>query len=225
MLLFNRQYDSTQCRPVRNIGFPVFLLPLASSKTHPRGLAALVLCAMMAVPLARSQPKYKVTTLSGAGFPARAINTKGQIVGGGDNSYLGGSAFLWTNGTVTSLVTMAGGYTGSSANAINSSGQIAGYAYGNHNQGIQDQAFLYGGGAMISLGCVGDLCGTGFGSSYAYGMNDSGQIVGEVDTNAVSFLYTGGVMTPFNLTGENCQNQQSDCTVTVATAINNRAGY
>jgi probable HAF family extracellular repeat protein len=187
-----------------------------------RGLATLLLCIMMLAPPARSQssqPKYKVTTLN-VPSPARAINDRGQIVGGWNDPRRGGSAYMWTNGIVTNLITMPGGYTGSSAAAINSSGQIAGKAYHSQNGSVGDQAFLYTGGTMISLGCVGQACDAST-LSYANGMNESGQIVGYVEREAKSFLYTGGVMTALNLNGCN-PFSQPNCAWTYAEAINNQ---
>ncbi|HLJ97577.1 MAG TPA: hypothetical protein VKU02_30735, partial [Gemmataceae bacterium] len=56
-------------------------------------------------------------------------------------------------------------------------------------------AFLYSGGVMNDLGTLG-----GWGS-YAYGINNQGQVVGTAQTAAGSwhaFLYSGGVMTDLN---------------------------
>ncbi len=68
--------------------------------------------------------------------------------------------------------------------AINNSGQVVGQSYGH--------AVLYSGGSTADLGTLG-----GVGDSIAYGINDSGQIVGTAATVASGpqpFLYSGGVM-------------------------------
>ena len=94
--------------------------------------------------------------------------------------------------TVTDLGTLPGGTT-SNANAINSSGQIAGISEqiaGNIAESVQ--AFLYSNGSMQDLGTLGGP------TSAAYGINDSGQVVGQADINAAgvahAFLYSGGSM-------------------------------
>src|SRR5438132_11719306 len=59
----------------------------------------------------------------------------------------------------------------------------------------QVHAFLYNGGVMTDLGTFG-----GWGS-YAYGINNLGQVVGTAQTSAGAwhaFLYSGGVMTDLN---------------------------
>lgn len=82
-----------------------------------------------------------------------------------------------------------GGYN--YANAINSSGQIVGFA--GTNTGFQ--AFLYSNGSMVGLGTL-----PGYTLSYAYDINDRGQIVGASFSGGnvnmgEAFIYDNGAMT------------------------------
>jgi probable HAF family extracellular repeat protein len=192
---------------------------------------ALLSCLAIAVSNGWSQPKYKVTVLSSAtsgGAPANGINDAGQVVGGEgweNGTGPGYGAFLWTSGTITPLPTLSG-YSKATAGRINNNGQIAGVASGGSGRSgnPEDQAIIWNGGVPTSLGCAGDECGQWTAVSYSAAINNSGQIVGYVDTGAVSFLYTGGSMTPFNLTGQDCFTLPAGtpCTVTVASAINDQ---
>jgi probable HAF family extracellular repeat protein len=94
------------------------------------------------------------------------INNKGHVVG----LNAAGHAFLYANGTMTDLGTL-GGSPNSFATGINNQDLIVGYS--------NDHAFLYSNGEMSDLGTFDGV------SSFAYGINDSGQISGTV--------YTGGV--------------------------------
>ena len=95
-----------------------------------------------------------------------------------------GSGAAYAGGTMTDLGTLPDGGN-SEAAAINTKGQIVGWAY--TNSGFQ-HAFLYSGGKMIDLGTLpGGLY------SFATGINDKGQIVGYSDTASGeehAFLYT-----------------------------------
>ncbi len=55
------------------------------------------------------------------------INDAGQVVGWSNRSAGGTFAFLWQNGTMTSLGALSGGID-SFATAINNAGQIVGYS-------------------------------------------------------------------------------------------------
>lgn len=120
--------------------------------------------------------------------------------------------------TVTDLGTLPEG-TYSYANAINSNGQVVGYA--DTNSGSR-HAFLYSNGVMSDLGSLG-------GDSYAKAINDSGQVVGYyiyVDTGFPhAFLYSGGTMTDI---GFLCEGHWIDGGVyvgsySVATGINSNS--
>jgi probable HAF family extracellular repeat protein len=116
-------------------------------------------------------PSYVLTDL-GPGS-ATAINASDQVAG-----YTGsGLAFLYTQGTMTTLGTLGGSY--SQAYALNDNGQVAGLADvtdGNYH------AFLYN-GTMNDLGTLGGD------TSIAYGINIGGQVVGS--SNNQAFLYNG----------------------------------
>src|SRR4051794_23792439 len=64
-----------------------------------------------------------------------------------------------------------GGAT-SAATAINSAGQVSGYA---QNAAGSNRAFIYSGGTLTSLGTLG-------GDSFAYAINNNGQLAGYFQT-------------------------------------------
>jgi probable HAF family extracellular repeat protein len=145
---------------------------------------------------------------------ANGINNSGQVVGQAltdcEDGY--GKPFLYIGGTMTQLIvpfwvssTLQSGCYG-----INASGQIVGYSaaaipdpndYG-HIIILGNQAFLYSGGGAIDLG---SLCGGPDipATSYAYGINNNGEVVGVSDTIAVgshAFLWNG-IMTDLGTLG------------------------
>ena len=75
--------------------------------------------------------------------------------------------FLYSNGSMTNLGTLGG--TSGIGNAINTSGQVAGYS---QNASGTYRAFLSSGSNLLDIG---DLGG---GSAVGYGINDLGQVVG-----------------------------------------------
>ena len=75
--------------------------------------------------------------------------------------------------TVTDLGTLPGD-SYSTATAINGSGQVVGYSY--IDEGYQ-HAFLYENGQMVDLGTL--PASHSYPYSRAYGINDSGQVVGD----------------------------------------------
>ena len=145
---------------------------------------------------------YTVTdlgALSGDDYSvARGINATGQIAGAvGSDKNNTSDVFLYSAGEMSSLGTL-GGNVGI-GNAINSSGQIAGYST---NASKTYRAFLSSGGTIGgTLTDIGDLGG---GSAVAYGLNDAGQIVGSAVTTDGSnhpFIYSNGVMTDLGTLG------------------------
>jgi probable HAF family extracellular repeat protein len=103
---------------------------------------------------------------------AYAINAIGQIVGY-DENYRG---YCYSSGTKTSLGTLGGS---SIPSDINASGQIVGYS----STGTETHAFFYDDGVMTDLNTMVDSASLGGVLSYAYGINDSGQIIARVDTS------------------------------------------
>jgi probable HAF family extracellular repeat protein len=130
---------------------------------------------------------------------ALGINGSGQVVGQADPTNGAPAAFLWTpsapSGTMIDLGTLGGteslalGNPGSAAFGINGSGQVVGYSV--TTSGAQ-AAFLWTpatpngtSGTMAALPTL-----SGATAVSAYGINDSGQVVGT--TGSAAFLYSGG---------------------------------
>ncbi len=156
--------------------------------------------------------RYGVTTIVSLppGIPvANGINNSGQVVGvvytgpPGPGPFI--QAFLYSGGTLTLL-------DGATFAAINDSGQIAGQLSGGlYAQGPQPEAAVYSGGVSTALGFL-----AGRTQSWAAGINNAGQVVGESDTPsgvAEAFLYSGGVMTGLGFLPGGAQSR--------ATATNN----
>jgi probable HAF family extracellular repeat protein len=134
----------------------------------------------------------------GGGYQASAaaINDAGQIVGNGTTA----GAFLYSNGKMVSLGVPAGA-TSSGANAINSTGQIAGVIYPGSGP---SHAALYSNGAWTDLGAFPGAAGTS-----ATGINTQGQIVGTAvfpvqsyhpfrPGKHVGFIHRNGVLVDLN---------------------------
>lgn len=102
---------------------------------------------------------------------AMAINDSGQVVGYGISSGTTYHAILWQNGTATDLGSLSTG--NSEALAINNAGTIVGYSV--DGSGI-DQAVVWQNGVMTTLAHL-----QSGGHTLAYGVNQSGIIVGRSD--------------------------------------------
>lgn len=133
-------------------------------------------------------------TLGGDGAWANGINNLGHVVGFSaldDTTPWLAHAFLYANGVMTDLGTMAGASL-SEATAINDQGQIAGHGWvqGSHH------AFIYENGVMKDLGTLGGR------RSFAYDINSHGQVVGNSndpdDVDYFAYIYDGGVMIDLN---------------------------
>ena len=136
-----------------------------------------------------------ITILGSLGIPtwygfsgeATSINNRGQVVG---YSYIDGltrHAFLYSDGVMTDLGS-TGGY--SAALRINDAGQAAGFTSDTWN-GVAN-AVVFSNGAMTIIHPFG---GPG-NESYARGINNAGQVVGEGLTNAGyfnAFMYSEGI--------------------------------
>ena len=96
-------------------------------------------------------------------------------------------AFVWSNGTMTDLGTLGSGNF-SAGEAINSSGEVAGWS--DTNADVGQEASVWNGGKVTGLGVPLD--------SVAAGINDSGQVVGSwgtTSTGSQPFLYSNGTIT------------------------------
>jgi prepilin-type processing-associated H-X9-DG protein len=125
-------------------------------------------------------------TLGGRSFDiseATGINDQGQVVG--DSSTGSGKhAFLWETGSMTDLGTLPGYARGSEANAINNAGQVVGSSYFDDEEEQRVfRAFLWQDGVMADLGT---LAGA---QSAALGINEMGQVVGELLPGWSAFVW------------------------------------
>jgi probable HAF family extracellular repeat protein len=183
--------------------------------------AGLPAAAAVAAPAAEAATTYTVTDMGSLGLgdsDGYGINATGQVTG---LSFLPATytyscgypvrtctahpyhAFLYSKGQMTDLGTLGGHL--SQGNAINLSDQVAGWA--DTSSGVVN-ATLWTGGKSLDVGALAPLAGS---SSVAYGINDSGQVVGAWGTNASSqaFLYSNGSITalpePSDFTTSGCE--------------------
>lgn len=135
------------------------------------------------------QSRYTITdlgTLGGSSSQAYGINDKGQVVG--SSFFSGGErAFLWEKGTMQNLGSLGGN---SWAYDINNAGQVVGMSY---TANPVQRAFLWANGTIQDLGTLGGS------TSYAYGISDAGQVIGEAAVNdeaeiVHAFLWQNGLM-------------------------------
>jgi probable HAF family extracellular repeat protein len=143
----------------------------------------------------------------------RGINNHGDVVGSSDCSS-GRHAFLYSNGEMTDLGAMPNN-ANSDATAINDNGQVVGMA----ETGPNDIGFGETHACTWINGTISDLGTLGGWVSYAYDINQKGQIVGSaavMSTDMAAFLYDGGKMVDLNT----LIDPNSGWTLTEATAIN-----
>jgi probable HAF family extracellular repeat protein len=122
------------------------------------------------------------------------INDSGQIVGVAEMPYK--RATLWHNGTITDLGTLGGDR--SAAFGINEAGHVVGEAQlpSSAPTYSRTRAALWRNGTKINLGILGDSAG----SSHAFGINASDDVVGwniqsaDGTTTTRGFLWRAGVM-------------------------------
>jgi len=146
-----------------------------------------------------------IGTLGGGDYShAFDINGSAQVVG--ESSYPVGpngngptKAFRYEKGQMTDLGSLLGDPDEEShAYAINGSGVVVGESLAqDQSGGFWDHAFLWQNGQMTDLGTLGPAGSPG--ESVAYGINASGQVVGEADLENFAgkhaFLYENGQMT------------------------------
>jgi probable HAF family extracellular repeat protein len=118
----------------------------------------------------RSLPSTYTLTDLGQGI-AYGINDAGLVVGGG------GRAFTWDSVNGRQDLPTFGQNGLSDAFAVSPRGLIAGDAPVSTPAGTVDHAFLYDQGTVTDLGTFGGAL------SFAYGVNDAGQVVGWASTN------------------------------------------
>jgi probable HAF family extracellular repeat protein len=113
--------------------------------------------------------------LGGGNSFATAINSADQIVGASETAGGEEHAFLWAKGVTTDLGTLGGIF--STATGINPRGLVVGFselgAGVGPGGGAITHAFVWADGVMTDLGAHGSGA-----SSYAFGINPAGQIVG-----------------------------------------------
>jgi probable HAF family extracellular repeat protein len=160
-------------------------------------------------------------TLGGAGGAygtssvAYGINDRRQVVGAAQPPSGPLHAFLWERGVMRDLGTLGGDDEASEARAVNNSGQVVGAS---PTAAGSTHAFLWERDAMQDLGTLGSH------SSYAYGINGGGEVVGGSRTpnsppnNAGhAFLWAKGQMVDLNGVVTNLPGK---VTLEVAHAIN-----
>jgi probable HAF family extracellular repeat protein len=148
---------------------------------------------------------------------AYAINNKSQVVGTALPPTYPLHAFIWQDGVMQDLGTLGGDREASMARAINEAGHVAG------NSPIASgamRAFLWINGRMRNLGTLGGS------QSYAYGMNDMGQVVGASTTPdsplasaGRAFVWQRGKLVDLNTV---VSNLPDNVTLEIAYAINDR---
>lgn len=127
-------------------------------------------------------------TLGGPHSAAMAINDNGWVVG--DSLLSTGVAtrgFVWISGAMTALPTLGG--PRSHALDINNLGAVVGIAWNASARPRAVRWTLGGSGQVVGTTDLGALTG---GASSAYGINDSGVIVGTSNDRAVRWTPAGG---------------------------------
>ena len=160
-------------------------------------------------------------TLGGVGGPygtssvAHAINDRGQVVGAAQPEAGPLHAFRWQRGVMRDLGTLGGDNEATEARDINDAGRVVGSS---PTATGSIHAFRWQRGVMRDLGTLGGD------SSFAYGINDEGAVVGGSRTpisppsNAGhAFLWVAGELSDLNDVVSNLPN---DVTLETARAIN-----
>ena len=131
-------------------------------------------------------------TLGGLSAPAYDINEAGDIVGSSTTAALKARAFVWRNGSMTDLGTLAGH---SDAQAISDTGHVAGRS---QTSTSKYHAVPWAGGTTTDLTPSSD-------NAVANGVNDTGRVVGTIN-HSTGFLWHNGVFTDLGHLGGGCSN-------------------
>ena len=145
-----------------------------------------VATALLAVGSA-SAAAYSVRDLGPSTRFAEAINSRGDVVGSGDQ------AFLYSRGVLMLLPPLGAG-TFNTALGVNDRGDVVGFS----NTPTEAHAFLYRAGAMTDLGTLGG------GFSLANDVNNAGQVVGvsfDPTFRSLPFVYDHGQMRSLGFDG------------------------
>ena len=140
----------------------------------------------------------------GGGSNAYAINNGGEIAGWSYSSS-GTQPIVYSNGTLTPLPTLPGAIN-TEAEGINDAGQVVGETQLSGNFA----GFLYSNGTVSNVGTLG-------GDTFAYGINNNGEIVGA--SNNQAFVGSGGTLTNLNTVLDPITG--AGWNLNVASAINN----
>jgi probable HAF family extracellular repeat protein len=161
-------------------------------------LAALGLCGSASESMAQTYTITDLGTLPGNTVSeAAALNDAGEAAGISSNP--GESAVAFSGGKVADIGRLVGDSV-SFATAISASGEIAGYNIIQLHLKSEAHAFLYSNGKMTNINSA-SLFPSG---TKAYGVNDSGEVVGTGYLSASdfhAFLYSGGKMTDLGPSG------------------------
>lgn len=171
--------------------------------------AAFGVLAVAVMQLAHAQG-YTVVQVGETGYQGNDVNNSGQVTGMVPDTGAGlPGGFLWSSGTTTFLTAPAGTATGlpsgsvgfvSGANAINTSGQVAGTSsFLGVGGGSTSRASLWSGGSPTLLPPV-----SGGSTSQGFGINSSGQVVGFSTIGCCSVaptLWSGGTATNLGTLG------------------------
>lgn len=156
-----------------------------------------------AAPLVRLYQVTDLGTLGGTYSIGFGVNIRGQVTGFAQNAAGDTRAFLWQNGAMRDLGTLAG-YTpgfGSEGHGINAQGDVV----GGSDTPLSFHAFLARNGTMSDLGTLGGD------TSIAVGVNLFGQVAGASDIATLdpatgnqeqrAFLWRNGVMSDLGVLG------------------------
>jgi probable HAF family extracellular repeat protein len=124
---------------------------------------------------------------------AEGVNNSGVVTGYGYTQSSGLAAFTWSNGKMTQLPSLGADWT--EAYAINNKGQVTGISA--NKKGYSHAYIANPDGTIKDLGVLGGKYAT----SWGFAINDSGVVVGQVETdtgNYEAFIYNGTRMQSLN---------------------------